>query len=128
MTHSFLRRIVIGLSIGTVAAALAWLLGLTPFIRTVELKTYDLRVQHLTDPRFANPDIVLVSIDDRSIRKLEPVVGRWPWPRLVHALLIDYLSRAPARVIAYDVLFSERDRRSFTKDDQTWTGEESDRE
>ena len=46
---------------------------------------------------------------------------------LVHAGLIDFLARAPAKVIVYDVIFTERDRRSFKIGDEEWTGEESDR-
>ena len=37
------------------------------------------------DPARARDDIVLVTIDEESLRGLEPLVGRWPWPRLVHA-------------------------------------------
>jgi adenylate cyclase len=109
------------------AAALAWVLGLTVFFQTVELKTYDVRVRLAADPASARRDIVMVSIDDSSIRRLESEVGRWPWPRVVHSYLIDYLSRAPAKVIVYDVLFTERDRRTFQIGDVTWTGSESDR-
>jgi len=54
-------------------------------------------------------------------------VGRWPWPRLVHASLLDYLARAPAQVIVYDVLFTERQQGSFRIGDTAWTGAESDR-
>ena len=92
------------------------------------MKTYDLRVRATSDPSGARKDIVLVGIDDSSIARLEPLVGRWPWPRMIHANLIDYLARGPARVVAYDVLFTERDRRTgFAVGDQTVTGEESDR-
>lgn len=120
-------RVVSGLAIGVAAGAAAWAVGLLPLARTIELKTYDLRVRALTDPRRASPDIAIVSITDASVRKLEPLVGRWPWPRLIHAQLVDYLARAPARVVAYDVLFAERDRRTFDVGGDTWTGEESDR-
>ncbi len=57
---------------------------------------------------------------------MEPLVGRWPWPRLVHAAAIDYLSAAGANVIAYDILFPERDLRKFMVADTEWTGDESD--
>ena len=67
-----------------------------------------------------------VAIDNESLRRMEPLVGRWPWPRLVHATAIDYLSAAGARVIGYDVLFAERDIRKFMVGEQEWTGEESD--
>jgi len=103
------------------------LIALLPFVQTVEMKTYDLRMRATSDPARARQDIVLVGIDDASVRRLEPLVGRWPWPRMIHASLIDYLARAPARVVAYDVLFTERDRRSgFAVGDQTVTGQESD--
>lgn len=69
---------------------------------------------------------MLVWIDNDSIRRMEPLVGRWPWPRLVHAAAIDYLAAAGAKVIAYDILFAERDLRKFMVGDTEWTGEESD--
>ena len=121
------RRLLIGCAIGAASAALAWAIGHTPFFRTVELKTYDYRVRMTADPASARRDIVLVSIDDSSIRRLEPQVGRWPWPRVVHAQLLDYLARGPAKVIVYDVLFTERQQGTFQIDGTTWTGAESDR-
>ena len=57
---------------------------------------------------------------------MEPLVGRWPWPRLVHATVIDYLAAAGAKVIGYDILFPERDIRKFMVGDTEWTGTESD--
>jgi adenylate cyclase len=121
------RKVLIGAAIGLGAAGVAALLGLTPFVDTIESKTYDWRIQWTADPASARKDIVLVAIDQSSVRNLEPLVGRWPWPRMIHASLVDYLARAQAKVIVYDVIFTERDRRSFTVGDQTWTGEESDR-
>jgi adenylate cyclase len=121
------RKVLIGAVIGFVAAGVAALLGLTPFVDTIESKTYDWRIQWTADPASARKDIVLVAIDQSSVRNLEPLVGRWPWPRMIHASLIDYLVRSHAKVIVYDVMFTERDRRSFTVGDQAWTGEESDR-
>ncbi len=121
------KRFVIGCAIGAASAALAWAIGHTAFFRTVELKTYDYRVRMTADPASARRDIVLVTIDDSSIRRLEPQVGRWPWPRVVHAHVIDFLARGPAKVIVYDILFTERQQGSFELDGTTWTGEESDR-
>ena len=108
------------------AALLAGALGLLPFFGDIELDTYDLRVQATARPAAPSERIVLVSIDNDSIRRMEPLVGRWPWPRLVHATLIDYLAAAGAKVIVYDVLFAERDIRKFMVADAEWTGEESD--
>ena len=114
------------LGIGALAAILAGAFGLLPFVRTIELKTYDWRVSATARPLAPAENIVLVWIDNDSIRRMEPLVGRWPWPRLVHATAIDYLSAAGAKVIAYDILFPERDLRKFMVGDVEWTGEESD--
>ena len=54
-------------------------------------------------PHAADSSITVVAIDDASIGK----IGRWPWPRSVHADLIKKLSDAGAKVIAYDVNFPE---------------------
>jgi adenylate cyclase len=108
------------------AALLAGALGFLSFIRNIELQTYDLRVEATARPAAPSRDIVLVAIDNDSIRRMEPLVGRWPWPRLVHAAVIDYLAAAGAKVIGYDVLFAERDIRKFMVGDEEWSGGESD--
>ncbi|HVZ43995.1 MAG TPA: CHASE2 domain-containing protein [Ramlibacter sp.] len=47
--------------------------------------------------------IVIVAIDDASLAS----VGRWPWPRLRHAELIEQLIPCAPRAIGFDVLLSE---------------------
>ncbi len=121
-----MRKLLVALTIAASAALLTLLLDLTGFPATVEMKTYDARVRATARRNPARRDVVVVTIDEDSIRKLEPQVGRFPWPRLVHAQLVNYLMRAPAKVIAYDVLFSERDRTTFTIQGEQWTGQESD--
>jgi EAL domain-containing protein (putative c-di-GMP-specific phosphodiesterase class I)/CHASE2 domain-containing sensor protein len=49
----------------------------------------------------ASGDIVLVKVDDASLRK----VGRWPWPRRYHAQLADELTKAGAKRVFFDVAF-----------------------
>jgi adenylate cyclase len=117
----------IGLAIGAAAALLALALGQTQFVENIELMTYDWRMRLTARPDAPSDDIVLVSIDNDSIRRMAAVgAGRWPWPRLIHASLIDYLARAPAKLIVYDILFTEPDVQRFTVGDTEWTGQESD--
>ena len=92
-----------------------------------ELKTYDWRLTQTARPETARQDIALVEIDEYSLRNLQPYAGRWPWPRVVHAMLVDYLARAPARLVVYDVNFAEPDsRRGFDYAGGTMSGPESD--
>ncbi|MFK8067221.1 MAG: EAL domain-containing protein [Gammaproteobacteria bacterium] len=53
--------------------------------------------------RAASEDIVLVTIDDRSVDQL----GRWPWPRRFHAKLLEALEDSKA--VSLDIIFSEND-------------------
>ena len=120
------RNVVSFAGIAAAATLLAGGLGLLEFTGTIELKTYDLRVAATARPSTPSDAVTLVAIDDDSLKRMEPLVGRWPWPRLVHATMIDYLSAGGAKVIAYDILFAERDRRKFMVADTEWTGDESD--
>lgn len=108
------------------AALLAGALGFLSFFENIELDTYDRRVAATARPAAPADNIVLVWINDDSLRRMEPLVGRWPWPRMTHAMVIDFLSAAGAKVIVYDILFAERDRRKFMVGDQEMTGDESD--
>ena len=60
-------------------------------------------------PRNASGNIVLVAIDSPSIEK----IGVWPWPRRVHAHLIDKLESAGASDIVFDVDFSSPSNPAF---------------
>jgi adenylate cyclase len=101
--------------------------GLNPF-ELAELRTYDWRLTHTARPETARPEIAIVEIDESSLRSLQPNAGRWPWPRAVHSMVIDYLARAHAKVIAYDVVFSDADtRRGFDFGGSVMSGAESDK-
>ena len=59
----------------------------------------------------ASGDIVLIAIDAKSLQE----VNQWPWPRSMHANLIDKLQKAGAAEIAFDIDFSAS---SIAKEDQ----------
>src|SRR5204862_896087 len=92
----------------------------------VDLRLYAWSLRRLANPSAVSHDIVLIEINDASIRDYADAVGRWPWPRVLQSNLIDFLQRAPARVIAYDIQLTEKSRGRFTFGDDQWTAEESD--
>ena len=57
-------------------------------------------------------DIVIVGIDEESLRQ----IGRFPWSRDVHAILIDKLTAERARVIGFDIVLTEADTREPNAD------------
>jgi adenylate cyclase len=129
------RRVLAGTLVG--AGAWALVLGTDPLLKrfgadaqplqAIEFKTYDWRLAHTARPELALKNIALVEIDEYSLRNLQPNAGRWPWPRMVHAELLDYLVRASAKVIVYDVDFAEPDTRiGFAYGGSTVSGAESD--
>lgn len=122
-----MRKIAAGLGIGLVAGALALAIAHTPPFVTAEAKLYDMRMRWAARSGQPRADIALVEINETSLRDLEPLVGRWPWPRLMHAMLIDFIASGEPRVIAYDVAFLEPDARlTFQFGDTVVSGAESD--
>lgn len=111
-----MRKLAIGLAIGAFAWALASGLGRLGVFADQELSTYDRRLAATRSAEAARADLVLVEIDETSLRLLEPTFGAWPWPRMIHAAVVDFLTRGKAKVIAYDVLFVDRDLRDPASD------------
>ncbi|MDF1485202.1 serine/threonine-protein kinase [Ramlibacter sp. H39-3-26] len=84
-----------------VIAAVLLLHAGSDFTRALERRFYDWASTQTDRQPF--PDIAIIAVDDQSIANL----GRWPWPRDLHAKLIDLLAAAQARTIAYTVFFFE---------------------
>jgi len=86
---------------GTLLFLTAWDPAL---IRGLETASLDLRFR-LRGTKPPGAETVIVLVDDRSLTKL----GRWPLSRRLFAKAVERLDRAGARVIAFDLLFAERE-------------------
>ena len=123
-----LKKAAAGLALGVLAAAIVAALAATGALDVAELKAYDWRMRLAADPASVNRNIVLVEINDASIRELAPTFGHWPWPRLALSFVIDFLKRGPAKVIAVDLNLAEPDTVALYKlDEDRWSGQQSDR-
>lgn len=67
-----------------------------------ELDSMDFRFR-LRGVQPAHSDIILVEIDDNSLKAL----GQWPWPRGVYARLLDALAEYEPAAVFFDILFTE---------------------
>lgn len=96
-----------------------WIAALVAFIllamegagmlQRLELYTYDMRMAWSRADTRLHPAISVILIDEGSLQAMDPLVGRFPWPRDVYADLLEYFSMAGARAVIFDVLFTERD-------------------
>lgn len=89
------------LSILVAMLLLAGILGWQNGLGRLDQTLYDHFLSQNARP--ARDDILIVSIDDYSLAQL----GRWPWPRTLHAELIAQIAAASPRAIGLDVIMSE---------------------
>ena len=73
----------------------------TDLIGTLERRFYD--IASTSTSRQPSDRIAIIAIDDQSIAN----IGRWPWPRDIHAKLIDQLAAAKAKTIVHTAFFFE---------------------
>ena len=84
-----------------VVVALLILHQVTDVFGTLERRFYDFA--STSAARQPSNRIAVIAIDDQSIAN----IGRWPWPRDVHAQLIDQLSASKAKTIVHTAFFFE---------------------
>jgi len=87
---------------GLVAALLTPLVFFPPF-KLVEAKIFDI-LSIIAPPRPQASGVEVVAIDEPSFSEIGQ---RWPWPRELHARLAERLRAAGAKVVAFDIIFSE---------------------
>jgi adenylate cyclase len=87
--------------------------GATQQARWLVFDTYQRIKPRIYDPRLP---VKIIDIDDESLARL----GQWPWPRPVLSRLVEKLTQAGAAVIAFDIVFSERDRSSPEQALKVW--------
>ncbi|HSB20538.1 MAG TPA: adenylate/guanylate cyclase domain-containing protein [Anaeromyxobacteraceae bacterium] len=76
-----------------------------PVVGRIESAVQDWALTRLRGPRKPSGDVVIVAIDERSVR----AEGKWPWSRAKMALLVDRLAAGGVRAVGFDVVWSEED-------------------
>jgi adenylate cyclase len=97
------RRELAMLAVIAVAAALSVVAYSTDLMRALELQSVDARFS-VRGTQERPDDIVVVGVDDVTFSDLNQ---QWPFPRRLHAKVIDRLREAGAKVIAVDIQFTE---------------------
>ena len=98
-------RLTSRFALGMFSLLLLCLLSLSYYFQwlvKVDHQFYDQQIRWLdSDPP---EDIVVVAIDEQSLSE----IGQWPWSRRYHAELIALLAEGRAKLVAYDIVFSEK--------------------
>ncbi|MGB4107205.1 MAG: adenylate/guanylate cyclase domain-containing protein [Alphaproteobacteria bacterium] len=73
-----------------------------------QIRNFTFDNYNLMKPRLSSGAALIVDIDEASLKK----IGQMPWPRDVMADLVVKLNEMGAKVIVFDIVFSEPDRSS----------------
>ncbi len=87
--------------VALVASAIIAAASIGGWTRPVDDLLYDAAMRIAPAP--ADPDILIIAIDEASLESQ----GRWPWPRSLHAALLDRLADARPASVTLDLLVSE---------------------
>ena len=114
MNKRLLQSVVIGCGAAAVAVAL-WSLGA---LDRIEAATWAWRAACFAARREPAPQVKVVLLDQDSLDWGKSAMQwSWPWPREVYAPLLDFLNRGGARVVAFDILFTEPSVNGVADDD-----------
>ncbi len=108
------KKAVIALIISAIVSAVTVAAYSLDVFDKPELLIYDAEAKFFRSDKKPPKIIKTILVDDASLKALEGVAGRWPWPRAIWADLIEFLSVGGAKAVLFDVLFTERssDKRS----------------
>lgn len=98
-----LRQPAISVGIGLAVVALVVALSFTRVWDAIEWKVFDLFTS-LAAPQRSNHPIVILGIDEPTF---QDVGHQWPFPRSLHARLLERVRADGARGIAFDIVFAE---------------------
>ena len=72
-------------------------------------RAFDFMVKNRIVVTKADPDIVIVDIDEASLNAMAGEYGRWPWPRQVFGEFVENIEAQQPKAIVFDILFSDAD-------------------
>jgi len=101
-TAQSIRRHVLGFVIGVIVTMATVVLFAVGALDRLELMMLDFRFRYVGRPR-PSEVITHIDINDDALERIHP----WPWPRRLHAQLIDTLRELGARAVVMDIVFSE---------------------
>lgn len=72
-------------------------------------KAFDFMVKHRVIQAKADPQIIIVDINEASLAAFSKEYGRWPWPRQVLGEFLENIQAQKPKAIVFDIVFSDAD-------------------
>lgn len=107
------KKIKTAFLIGAAVTFAAGILYLSGAMEMLEYKSQDFFF-NLRGERTVSSKVKVICMGDESIN--DKAMGRWPWRRRYHAILLNILSKYKPAMVMYDVLFTEKS--DYAEDDQ----------
>ena len=101
--YSSIQKWLLRSTLAVSIALLGSLLYRTPWFQELEYRGLDLMF-FLRGEEAPPEDIILIAIDEESYNTLQVPMHK-PWPRELHAQLLERLARAGAERVIFDVIF-----------------------
>lgn len=77
------------------------------FFNKFEYLVYDQAVKWIRIPKASSDQIAIIMVDEASLAALNPMVGRWPWPRALFADFLEFVMMGEPRAVLFDILWPE---------------------
>ena len=103
--HSNRLRVQLLILVGTIL--LVYSLDQTGWTTRLENTIFDGRLTEQRKDVRLPEQVKVVLIDESSLAYMADSLGQFPWPRTVYAELIEFFEMGGARVVLFDILFSE---------------------
>jgi adenylate cyclase len=91
------------------AAAGAWNLLGHPFDNELAQQSFDLLMRQRPVDYRADPNVIVLDIDEPSLAAMRSTYGRWPWPREVLGKVAAKIESGGASAVVFDILFADED-------------------
>jgi adenylate cyclase len=102
------KKVLIAFLISVAVFIVTLLLYRSDFFERPEQLVYDAKAKLFRSSKLPPKTLKTILIDDASMKAMESIAGRWPWPRAVYSDLLEFLTTyGGARAVLFDILFSE---------------------